>query len=356
MDKEIIYIPAKSIPVDKVLEVMTLALGGENEAYAKSEKLWNWKHLSSPFGPSWGYAAYDPSADIVASIRTMMYWNFESTANERILCARVVDISTHPDYRRLGLFTKLTEKALYDLKDQGVSVVYGTPKLKGKSIGGYLKLDFKMIDPWPVYIRVLRPVSFLKGIISGRRKNTRQYLPSWEMVFGGKVLRWQEFAAKFTLGDITDFLARADENRKKIAGIRIKKNFEYIKWRYGEHPNVDYGFVPLIKGDKMVGLSILRRNVRYGLLEVVISEFLFENSNRRAGRQLIREAINNINADYLITHYNKHTPELSVLKMSMFVKAPGQDIVFIIKKLTEGNLVFDNQENWNLSLGDIELF
>jgi len=356
MEQKFDLVPVQSLPLDRVLEVLILALGRGNEAYKKSEGLWQWKHLKSPFGPSYAFAALDPINHQIASVRLLMYWQFVNLNGETITNARAVDVSTHPDYRRMGLFSILTKKALEDLTQQGVSVIYATPKLKGKSIGGYLKLGFTMIKPWPVYIKVLHPVSFLKGITLGRKRSTKQYVPGWDDVFNDEILSFNELLDKYTEQELGDFLDEADQNRKKISGWRIKKDYKFISWRYGEHPNVDFGFVPLMENGKLSALGIVRRNVRYEMVEVVISELLFIDSNAAYGEKLLKKIKSNIKADYIIAHYNKSSSELSVLKRNRFIKAPGQDIVFLIKELTAKRENFIRHEHWNLSLGDIELF
>jgi len=356
MEKEFDLVPVQSLPLEKVLEVLILALGRGNEAYKKSEALWRWKHLKSPFGPSYAFAALDPDTRQIASVRLLMYWNFVNLSGETITAARAVDVSTHPDYRRMGLFSILTKKALEDLTQQGVSVIYATPKLKGKSIGGYLKLDFTMIDPWPVYIKVLHPLSFLKGITIGRKRSTIQFVPGWDDVFDDDVLSFNELLNKYPEQELGVFLDEADQNRKAISGWRIKKDYKFISWRYGEHPNVDFGFVPLAENGKLTALGIIRRNVRYEMIEVVISELLFLDSKDSLGEKLLKKIKNSIKADYLIAHYNKNTSELSALKRSKFIKAPGQDIVFLIKELAAKRENFVSHVHWNLSLGDIELF
>jgi GNAT superfamily N-acetyltransferase len=355
-EKKFDIIPAESLPLDKILQVLTLALGQGNEAYKKSEALWRWKHLESPSGPSYAIAAVDPSNHQIASVRLLMYWGFENVNGDRIICSRAVDVSTHPDYRRIGIFSTLTRKAIEDLTKKGISVIYATPKLKGKSIGGYLKLGFEMIDPWPVYVKILRPLSFLKGITIGRNKSKIQFVPNWKDVFNDRVLTFLQFSSIYTEQDIISFLEKTDQNRKSASGWRIKKDFNYIKWRYGDHPNVDYGFIPLVEGGKISGLGILRRNIRYNMVEIVVSELLFIDSNALTGRKLLREIKGSVNAVYLIAHFNLHTRELSAIKRNGFMKAPGQEIVFLIKGLAAENDNFNKQHNWNFSLGDIELF
>jgi GNAT superfamily N-acetyltransferase len=354
--KQIDYIPVNKLPVEKVIEILTLALGQDNEVYKKSEALWQWKHLNSPFGPSYGIAAVDMSNQQIASVRLLMYWDFENSDFPKIRCTRAVDVSTHPDYRRKGIFTTLTQMALNDVTDKGAAMIYATPKLKGKSIGGYLKLGFEMIDPWPVYVKILNPLNFLKGITIGRRKYIKQFVPEWGDVFRDNILSFKELSNRFAEKSINDFLIRSDQNRLKNKGWRIKKDLNYIKWRYGSHPNIDYGFLPVEKEGIITGLGILRRNKRYGITEVVISEVLFGEAGSNIENRILRTIYKSVKADYLIAHFNKGTTELKALKRNCFIKAPGQEIVFLIKGLAAGKEKFDKHEYWNFSLGDIELF
>jgi hypothetical protein len=353
MDIEFDLVPIESLPVNKILEFLRLTLGHGNEAYTKSDALWQWKHLNSPYGSSYGIAAVNRINHEIIGIRLLMNWILENENSEKIACVRAVDTGTHPDFYRMGIFTALTKKAIFDLTQQKAGIIFNTPNKKSKA--GNLKLGWEVVGSWPVYIKILQPFSFIKGILIGRIKNKKQYLPKRSDVFNDKVLSFKELIDKINRKDLDIFLEQAYHTYRKNYGWHIKKDFNYIFWRYGNHPNVDYGFIPLLNDGKLIGLGVLRRNIRYGMVEVVISELLFANSDIILKNDLLRVIKKNISADYLIAHYNVHTPELLALKKNSFIKAPGQHIDFIIKELTTKSERFNRLKYWNLSLGDIEL-
>ena len=354
MKKEFKIVSVHSQKIDDLVSFLNLALGQGNEAYRKSVDLWTWKHLSTPFGKSYGLAAIEPEKKEIIGMRVFMNWKFHNDRDEVVCSPRAVDTATHPSYQRQGIFSSLNQKALNDFSIQKKAILISTPNKRSKA--GNLKMGWEVIASWPLYVLIIKPIPFLKGIILGKRKKLKQFQPLHENVYSENILTFEELKHSFGENILNVFFEKIDQTRKRNKAWRVKKDFDYIEWRYNKHPNVDYGFFPLIFNKQLVGLAILRSNIRFGMTEIVVSELFIEENNFAFGKKIIQGIKKNINADYLIAHFNLFSPELLLIKKAGFIKMPGQKIDFNIKEISFSKEFFNKKDNWNFSLGDLELF
>jgi hypothetical protein len=97
-----------------------------------------WKHMNSPFGSSYGFIATEDQRIIGA--RFFMKWELQLNSSV-IHAIRPVDTVTHPSSRGKGIFTKLTMHAINRLHRQD-QLVFNTPN--SSSLPGYLKMGWKL--------------------------------------------------------------------------------------------------------------------------------------------------------------------------------------------------------------------
>lgn len=72
--------------------------------------------------------------------------------DERYLGLQPCDAMVHPDHRREGLFSRMTEKGAEDYSDGLGALLFCFPATKSKSNNGFLKMGWKEVDI-PDYIR-----------------------------------------------------------------------------------------------------------------------------------------------------------------------------------------------------------
>ena len=181
---------------------------------SKSEPYWRWKHVDNPFGPSIVLIAEDSETPV--GLRAFMQWRWEY--GETVYRAlRAVDTATHPDYRRRGIFSTLTSRAVERSLEKGFDFIFNTPNKKSRP--GYLKLGWKKWHRVPLGVRINRPLSILWNRFFG---NSEQSRPS-----GG--LSEEAISAWF------------DEYRPlETDHCSLPFEEEYFLWRYAQCPVVDY--------------------------------------------------------------------------------------------------------------------
>src|SRR4051794_27767860 len=173
--------PATADDLPGILALARRALGWSDV----STRFLEWKHLESPFGPSFMWIATD--ADRVVAFRAFLRWELVDAEGGTVVAARAVDTATDPDHRRRGLFRALTTEALDGMAAAGVQLVWNTPN--GSSLPGYLTMGWQEVGRLPALVR---PASgrFPVVVLTARRAAGREAVATgygraaWE-VFGG---------------------------------------------------------------------------------------------------------------------------------------------------------------------------
>jgi len=343
--------PYHSDAIPYLLE-LALATLGDSGAVRKTEDFWRWKHEVNPFGPSFGLYAWDETQQRAASLRMLLRWQFRTGDGTILAAARAVDTATHPDYQRQGLFTKLTQNLIQELAREGVDLIFNTPNRK--SLPGYLKMGWRVVAQWPLYIKVLRPLGLMQSLL--KRMDAGE-ATKWDRIFGGSVLSWPVFVERY--GDQIEVLVTAWEARRGQIGLRTPRNLAYLDWRYGQHPHIAYGVYPWTTEEQpsnLAGFGVLRPNVRYGMRELVLAEMFLDPGMLDKDRQFMKGLLRSLRGDYVVAHMAKGTLEHNQLKRAGFVRVPRRGITFTTRMLQSDVADLSLPAVWDLSLGDLELF
>lgn len=320
---------------------------------------WRWKHLDNPFGVSPGLLA--EHAGRIVAIRIFVRWNLV-TSGARRPAVRAVDTAVHPEYRRRGLFSRLTRELLHRVSDEGAQLVFNTPNRTSRK--GYRKLGWRTVGRAPLLIRPLRPTRLLtgalrpSGALRGRRASRRSGpavdrpldFPSLPRVH--RALEGSRLASY--LPGLSD-----DEER-----YHTERSVEYLRWRYAAIPELRYHTV----GSPEDGVVlIVRGRWRRGLREVALAELLVHaDLPRHEGRPILRGLLERLaretDADYVAAVAAAGTPERPLLRRAGFVPLPWVGPVLTVRPLARDpetdpeTATCSRAGSWRLSLGDLEIF
>jgi GNAT superfamily N-acetyltransferase len=323
---------------------------GNSGAVQKTADFWQWKHHANPFGASYGLYVWDETEQRAAGLRVLMRWAFRDKAGKALPAVRAVDTATHPAYQRQGIFSRLTKQAITELSAEGVACIFNTPNQK--SLPGYLKMGWQVAAQWPLYIKPLRPLRMV-----WRRLRLQAASRTWPFTayFGTKILTWPAFVAAYG-NQLPDFLATSEATRRQV-GLRTSRTLEYLDWRYGQHPTVQYGvYAETTTANQLVGFAILRPNARYGWQEIVLTELCLAGPDEATGRRLLRNLTRQLRGDYVIAHFAEATTERRLLRQSGFFRLPRQQMIFTVRPLQPGLEWLSQPAQWDLTLGDLEIF
>lgn len=331
------YDPARK---PELLELLRLCLG-EGPGRERDAAWWDWRHERNPFGPSLILTA-EVQGKIVG-LRPFLRWQLLS-GEEPIRAVKPIDTVTHPDYRRLGIFSRLTTAALEQARQEGVQMLFNTPNRN--SLPGYLKLGWQRVARLPVCIKVLRP---LAGAVRA----------AWSLLRGSgtdvaeKEIRVDSPRAAELFRDaaaIAELVAPWWGNGE----VRTPRTAEFLRWRYAEHPHADYFVEAEDAGGRLVAAAVFRSRFRRGLRELMLDDlFLREHDSAAVGRLLKRIACAT-DADYIVAHFPAASPVRRMLAACGFRDVPGKCIELVARGLGSTETAGWRCESWALTLADIE--
>ena len=294
----------------------------------RSEEFWRWKHELNPFGSSLVLVAEQENK--IIGLRTLMKWRFRHL-NKTIQAFRPVDTVIHPDWRRKGIFERLTRLAINDVTAVADSnFLFNTPnKVSGR---GYEKMGWiksgktnLLIGPYPINI--------LKNKFSNYSSFALQKFKLSEKIIS-YLKGWNELNNESLITDYSP---------------------EYLQWRYGDVPGVHYQFKEISYQGEFA-LAIFRQREVRRLQELRIVELF------HTGRpQVIRELLDGLNAAFrpdLITLLDNGKWSLKSLLPGHFIKASGIGFDLYIRQ-TNSSSVFELVSDQQLRLwsaGTLEIF
>jgi GNAT superfamily N-acetyltransferase len=295
-----------------------------------SERYFSWKHEENAFGTSPAWVAV--IGEQIVGFRTFMRWQFQGRAGGVVSAVRAVDTATHPDHQGRGIFSKLTRHAVDELRAQGVGLIFNTPN--SKSQPGYLKLGWQVVGRPPVAMRPRSVAALLRALRS------RVPAEKWSTPIAGGVR-------------IHALLSQQPEVEKAIAesttddrSLRTARSVEYLRWRYGFEPLAYRAAV--LHDDPSRGFAIYRLRRRGRATEAAICELVVPGGRSSDQRKLVASALHTSGADYALMVGARGQRPSGTIPM------PGQGPVLTALPLTVPSI--EPLANWQLALGDVELF
>lgn len=316
-----------------VAELMTIGLG-PGPLGARTTEFFEWKHSHNPFGPSELLVAEMDGR--IVGLRAFMRWRFEGKAAS-VSAVRAVDTTTHPGYRGLGIFSRLTRAAVAGL--DGVDLVFNTPN--GKSGPGYLKMGWAQAGMVPISVRP-RPLPALSTIARAATASGRRV-----QVAAPRAAEILEDGASFA-----DLLEEASGE----ARLHTAASLPYLRWRYGSAPGLDYRAVASWSGSRLLGAAFFRVRRRGRLWETTVAEVIVRPGDSATARALLRAVAASAPTHHVAAHFASRTDPWRAARAMGYLRAP-RGMVLVVNKLNPA-LPLDpaRLDAWAFQLGDLEVF
>ena len=285
---------------DGVLNLMAAALG-ESATLRRTADLWRWKHEDGPFGESHRLVAESESGELIG-LRAFLRWEYKK-GDRKYRAVRAVDTSTHPNFQRMGIFSRLTKQAIEDVKADGVNFIFNTPN--DASRAGYLKMGWNTVGRPAPMVKILNLRRFVTGII-----RTKLLKRKTDDFTAGEFYRHGEPADMASLtGDsrFEDLIAQDAQISGNV--LRTVRTPEYFDWRFRRHPAIRYRATVIERDGRIDGCAVFRTNTRFGLKEVVMSELLMARNDAAIAGRLVKQLSSDLNADYIISYARPGSPQ-----------------------------------------------
>ncbi len=275
---------ADASDADGILDVCGTALGWADPEFDRA--LFRWKHFDNAFGPSIILIAEDDSG--LLAVRPLMQWRFATSADPAagttITAARAVDTATRPEAQGQGLFRRLTEMGLEELRHRHFGFVFNTPN--DQSRPGYLKMGWELAGPVKFGFAFRSPLR-LPTIARSRTAARKPSIETPELgidvseglsVLGGDVGLAPSFRREQTG---TDRLSTAH-------------TLETLRWRFEQGP-ISYRWLPTGADEGCV----VRLRQRGRSRELLIA--LAAVRSTAPAWAAVKHAMRQVNADYCLT-------------------------------------------------------
>jgi GNAT superfamily N-acetyltransferase len=334
-----------------------------NHVYKISRDIsyWQWEFKGNPKG-FYTILAKDGNSIIghLASVNREI-----KVGEEESLASLEVEGVTHPDYQRQGIFVALGQKLLDHLKKENKLLVYGFPNYN--ALPGHRKLGCTEIMTLNILIR---PVDFKR--IS--EKTASNGILRFFLKVGGQIafnLFYRPKAIPLREGVvikvINEFDSRFDEfwnDEKSQYEIILKRDSEYLKWRYSDPPNKDYKIYIAEKEGRILTWMVVRTMDKFGLKNGAIVDILSRpdckdvmiNMLGIIERDFIREKV-----DLIACSVPKWSGYHKILRKSGFISCPKRlnpkEEAFIIYPLSSelDREYLSKASNWYITWGDTDV-
>lgn len=300
-----------------------------------TEKLWSWKHEENPFGPSFILLAEEDNQ--VVGVRAFMQWTWQ-WKNETYRAIRAVDTATHPQHQGKGIFKKLTLQQIDKCKQEGIHFVFNTPN--NQSMPGYLKMGWEKQGRMNLKIKLVRPVS----LAYAKFFNPKKHLTHEDRT---PVQEWPVVDLFKSYQPLQNYLTTAVTR-------------EYILWRYARNPLFRYNYFTdhknyvLISRIKTHSFSNELRLVDFILLSPGEHNHKISSHLKKAVSRFCRD--NGI--DFISFSGRQYQLYRPYFKWMGLIPVRPLGPIITLKNVNMENRFPEllDAENWNYSLGDMELF
>lgn len=232
-----------------------------------------WKYEQNPYVDEAPVFVAEQRGTIVGA-RPFMAFQLRA-GDETRLALQASDTMVHPDHRRRGLFTRMTERALDTYGSGYPGYYFNFPNEQSRS--GYEKMDWRQVRPRVTYYRVERPRAFLDGSMA-------------EQLIGhaaGPTIRG--YARTRRVASSTTNQATVDVERLDGAPIQrlvslyrqrvpeqihAHRTAAFFEWRFASPVWNRKTYVATVDGEDVVGLMTRTRTVDDGKVVTQVADVL----------------------------------------------------------------------------------
>ncbi|WP_406195885.1 GNAT family N-acetyltransferase [Kitasatospora sp. NBC_01560] len=344
------YRPLRDDDLPAVLGLLSASLAG-GPTGTRTADFFTWKHRENPFGASPGLVAEAPDGRL-AGVRLFLRWQWrEGSTGRTVRAFRPVDTATHPDFRGRGIFRRLTLDLLEEVADEA-ELVFNTPN--GNSLPGYRTMGWQELGQVPVAVRAVRPAAFARGVRAAlaRRPAGPAAPPVCHLPTAGDWFEHQP--ADGPLAELLGERAGADAADPRLG---VRRTPEFLRWRYGRAPGLDYRVLTCHRGGELTGLAVGRPRRRGPLAEFTLADVLVRPGDRDSAARLLRAAARESGCDHVATHLSPGTEAAAAALRTGYLRAPRTGMT-LAARTTGGATGGPGAAlaDWRFSLGDLEVF
>ena len=319
-------------------------------------KWWRWKYQDNPAGASRIWVA-DHDGKIVGQYPLIII-NMK-IGEEIIKGSQNVDLMTHLDYRRQGMFFTLAKKALNEAGKEGINITYGFPN--EPAYPGHLKSGWFDVCS----LRVLTKPLNLRNLLKKRIKNNSllKICTITGSIVVGIFYRTKKTLEieGLTITKIVSFDNRINDFWNKISRdykIIVVRDKEYLNWRYINRPDTNYTIFLAEEEEEICGYIVLWYQKEEELSSGHIIDIIAPLDRPEVINSLLSVAIKYFKekkVDGIFCQIAADKKTLKIFRKNGFIRKRfrrgSKYIVRINSPKIEGEYLKD-KKNWFIQLGD----
>ncbi len=241
---------------------------------------WTWRYINNPLAADMQeLVAATDKGKIVAARPYML--NELWLGDTKVLAAQHCDTMVHADYRRQGLFNRMGEAGKIYLREHGCQLSFGFPGPMSRR--GFLKQGYRKLADTEIYFRPVLTLDRVRNLLGknsielegSRNKNKRLNIDAFEIQASD--------AYQPALAEI--------EARRNHHIIDLVRSESYLRWRFDEHPGVEYKYLIARNGGRATGFAaISKRRLVPGINVGLIVDYLVVDSDAACFAALVSRA------------------------------------------------------------------
>jgi len=320
---------------------------------------WDWRYQNSIYKSTiwlakWGNQVVAQRPTVIKTVKI---------GQEYLPAAHFMDVMTHPDFRRRGLFTRLVQWATAAVADEGAAICYTFPN--ENSFPGYIaKTDWIHVGSLSLFVKPVKAEPLLRERIKNRflRDMLASCLQPGLALSRRRGNIPKELAVR--VRQFSSFDERFDAFWEQVSGdyeIILKRDSRHLNWRYAQRPSVQYTIYAAEEGEKVVGFIVARTRHMFGMNLGMIVELLTLHRDQEVAQVLVAQAVQHLvraGADAIGCVMFDHQPYCQALRREGFIRVPEKLLprrfYFLARANRDDPLLRKalDRRNWFLTWGD----
>ena len=319
-------------------------------------RYWHWLFRANPAGNGYIWLAEDHGVLVgqYAIIPTRMHLR-----GRPVRCAQSVAAITHPHYRRQGVFKALARAVFEATRSGEVNLGYAFPN--DPSRRGHVKhVGFSILEKLTTWVRPLNIARVLNSRIRNRVISNMVGKPAQHLFnvlypphMGSNTDIHIRSTSRFPK-EVDDLFRRCSGRFQNI----VVRDYEYLKWRYEDHPTNSYHIFLGYRGDTLQGYCVCGNAVRKGIEIGLVMDLFMDPDDQDMATSLAGRAVEYMaEQDMMLAacFLTSQSPFLRRLKSLGFI-CPAKTFTYVIRinsdRLDLGTLKCAG--GWHITFGDAD--
>jgi len=334
-------------------------------------ELWKWKYFENPMVSNQPLIYITEYEGKIVGARPILP-NRMKFGVKILKVAQPCDTMVHPEHRRKGIFTKMTNFAIRDIQKRGFSLFYSFPNpLVGRIYENVRSLGWQNISKTNPSYKIFSPEKVVSSKISRKilrniAQTVLRFLSSRKSklptIIPAKSYDINE--ERMIIEEIEELWKRFSENFK----ISTVRNKEYLEWRFLKHSENDYRFFTARKNKGLLGYFVTNIVKNLNLIEGRIIDYVIKDNGKEVFLSLLLEALEKFKKEGcdVVSTWAFTQPEFQpILDRCGFIKRSSfpyniftNECFFAVRKIVSDCLPIDpfEKKNWYITQADMDTF